>query len=396
MIFTPVCRLRQCSVAGTLDVLLGFSQLEGYASTMSSIGDRVLEVLDQASPDIRHKDVADRIGMTPDAFSRALGGHRHFASIELARLSEMTGADIHWLITGLPDPNRLVIAARHDFDHSTGRRSTPGLESDMQALNDIALAYRQAYPQAAADDQSLPQSASEVREALGPDFIRPFADRLEKRLNIGIVRITGLSTAYSFTVGGRHVIAIPARGNWFRENWDLAHELDHLIEGHHDDQLAEREADSIEAAANAFAAELLLPAETIKAIGWDSISDEELACVVWDWGVSTDALCRRIKAVTGQAPTVVVQWACGPTQRLLRRHLPPGAELDEITVRMDQAAQRRFPLSLQEAHLERIATGAIGRTTLAWMLGIDPSTLEVDTPEIAEVDANDLAAALGL
>jgi len=63
---------------------------------------------------------------------------------------------------------------------------------------------------------------------------------------------------------------------------------------------------------------------------------------------------------------------------------------------MEQAAQRRFPLHLQEAHLKRIAAGAISSATLAWMLGIDPSMLEVDSPEVPEVDADDLAAALGL
>ncbi len=363
---------------------------------MSSIGDRVLQSLEQTCSDVRHRDVAEQIGMKPDAFSRALSGERRFASVELALLSEMTGADLHWLITGRPDPNRLVIAARHDFDHSTGERTTPGREQDMQSLNDIALAYRQAYPEPPTISQPLPKSPDKIRALLGSDFVRPFAERLEQRLGIGVVRVSSLSTAYSFTIGGWRVIAIPATGNWFRENWDLAHELDHLIEGHHDDQISAREADKNEAMANAFAAELLLPTETVNAIDWDSLIDEELACRVWEWGVSTDALCRRVKAVTGRVPAVVARWASGPTQRLLRHHLPPGEEHDEITVRMDEAAQRRFPLNLQEAHLVRIASGAIGRATLAWMLGIDASALEVDSPEVSEIDADDLAAALGL
>jgi hypothetical protein len=63
---------------------------------------------------------------------------------------------------------------------------------------------------------------------------------------------------------------------------------------------------------------------------------------------------------------------------------------------MDAAAQRRFPLSLQEAHLKRVESGEIGRATLAWMLGIDATALEVDSPEIPEVNADDLASALGL
>lgn len=364
---------------------------------MAGIGDRVLESLRRICPDVRHRDVADSIGMTADAFSRALSGERRFASIELARLSDLIGADLHWLITGDADPNRLNIAARHDFDYATGRRTIPGRERDRQALEDIALAYRQAYPEPDPPvSRTWPGSPAAVREVLGPDFVRPFAERLEQRLGIGVVRVPELSTAYSFTVGGRPVIAIRATGNWFRENWDLAHELLHLARGHHDGQISESEADAREAAANAFAAELLIPAESIKGIAWGSVSDQDLARLVWEWGVSTDALCRRLNALTGNVPAVVARWSASPTQRLLRHHLPSGPELDEITARMEQASQRRFPLALQEAHLERVASGAIGRATLAWMLGIDADALEVDSPDISEAEADDLTAALGL
>jgi len=65
-------------------------------------------------------------------------------------------------------------------------------------------------------------------------------------------------------------------------------------------------------------------------------------------------------------------------------------------MRVDAAAQPRFPLSVQEAHLALVASGAIGTATLAWMLGIDAAALEVDSPEIPEVNADDLATALGL
>jgi transcriptional regulator with XRE-family HTH domain len=362
---------------------------------MTSIGDRVLQRLEQFNSPLRHRDVAERIGMTPDSFSRALNGKRQFASVELARLAEQLGADLYWLITGQPDPNRVAVAARHDFDHSSGQRTIPGRAGDEPTLADIALAYRQAYPEP-GKAPDWPGSPASAREALGPGFVRPFADRLEKHLGVDVVRVAELSTAYSFTVGGRPVIALPATGNWFRENWDIAHELGHLIGGHHDGGLTQADADQHETAANAFAAELLLPAEDLMSVEWDSTGDEELAVLVWSWGVSTDALCRRLSAILGYTPKCVARWAAHPTQRLLRHHLAIGSELDEITARMDAASQRRFPLSLQEAHLERVASGVISSATLAWMLGIDAATLEVDSPEIPEVDVNDLASSLGL
>jgi Zn-dependent peptidase ImmA (M78 family)/transcriptional regulator with XRE-family HTH domain len=362
---------------------------------MSSIGDRALQRLEQISPRPTHRDIAERIGMTPDSFSRALNGKRQFASIELARLAEQIGADLHWLITGQPDPNRVSIAARHDFDHSSGQRTIPGRAGDEPTLADIALAYRQAYPEPGSPP-CWPGSPGSLRESLGHDFVRPFAERLEKLLGVGVVRVAELSTAYSLTVGGRPVVAVPATGNWFRENWDIAHELGHLIKGHHDEGLTQSDADQHESAANAFAAELLLPAADLKSMKWDSIGDDELAALVWSLGVSIDALCRRLSAVLGYTPKRVAHWAAHPTQRLLRQHPPTDSELDEITLRMDAASQRRFPLGLQEAHLGRVASGAISKATLAWMLGIDAAMLEVDSPDIPEVDVDDLASELGL
>jgi len=129
------------------------------------------------------------------------------------------------------------------------------------------------------------------------------------RLGIDVVRIAELSTAYSFTVGGRPAIAVPATGNWFRENWDIAHELGHLIMGHHDDGLAQGDADRHEAAANAFAAELLLPATDLSVVDWDATGDDGLAALVWSWGVSTDALCRRLCTLLGYAPSCAARWA---------------------------------------------------------------------------------------
>jgi hypothetical protein len=86
------------------------------------------------------------------------------------------------------------------------------------------------------------------------------------------------------------------------------------------------------------------------------------------------------------------------TQRLLRRHWigARGAD-DEITHRMDDAAARRFPVSLQEAHVKLIAQGSLGKGTLAWMLGILPDQLEVDAPpNPLGPSVDELGAELGL
>lgn len=355
-------------------------------------------------PEVRQQDIAERVGMTPDAFSRALNDKRAFSSIELALLADLLDADLHWLITGRRDPHRVRIAARHEFDHATGERSVPGREQDDQELANVALAYRQAYPDAQRPSAALPRSADHLRSALGDNFVRDFADRVEQRLDVDVVRIAGLTTDYSFTVGGRHVILLAARANWFRSNWSVAHELAHLSLRHHD---VDDAGNGHEAAANGFAAELLLPRVVLASVDWQTIGPGELARFVWDQGVSCDALMRRLTYLQLPMSRPVRNFLEAPTQRLLREHLQAAgreltareqfaAPIDLITERMNASATRRFPLSLQTAHAERIALGELSPGTLAWMLDTAEEDLVVERPIVAHESADSLASALGL
>jgi Zn-dependent peptidase ImmA (M78 family) len=339
------------------------------------IGDRVRALL---PADHSQREIASGVGMTPDAFSRALNGQRGFSAIELARIAERFGTDVHQLITGEPDPLRLRMAARHDYDPRSGQRDVPGALADRAILDDVALAYRQVVG-APLPPSRLAASAAETRVALGDGFVRPFVSRLEA-LDVDVVRLPVLSTSYCFTLSGRGVIVVPASGNWYRENWSLAHELAHLVLGHADPGLAYHEHDSHEVAANAFAAELLLPADEMATKEWTDLTPAGLASCIWEWGVSTKALFTRMKSLKIPEPLVVAEWADQPTLRLLRRHWQPNESGDPITERMDGAATRRFPLALQDAHLSRIAEGALPKATLAWMLGVDENRLEVDEP----------------
>lgn len=356
-------------------------------------------VADSIPPTTTHAHVAGQIGLSKEKLSKSLNGHRAFSSVELAQIAEVLGVDVHWLITGNPDPHRIVAAARHDFDHNTGTRSVPGRTNDQQVLDDIALAYRQAFAAWTPQKHPLPSRLPGIREALGHSFVRRFADRIESGLHIDVIRVAEVSTAYSFHVGPQPVIVIPATGNWFRENWSLAHELAHLAFNHHTDDLTPQQWDRLELAANQFAAELLLPASKMVTADWEHTTERDLAELVWNHGVSTDALARRLESLAITVPDRIRAALQLTTQRLLRWYWA-GQEAhgtDQITERIDEAAARRFPLRLQEAHTELIAEGAVRKETLAWMLGIDSGALEFDDPAGPEpVRTDELAAALGL
>lgn len=342
---------------------------------------------------MQQKQLAERVGMTPDALSRALSGHRGFAAIEIAEIATVLGVSVHELITGEPDPHRLVLAARHAFDHKTGERRVDSAAADRAALEDVRLAYIQAGRSASV--QKLPADVEAIRNLLHPDFVPSFSGNLAG-IGVDVVRFAAVSTSYCFTVEDRPVIVLPETGNWFWENWALAHELGHLALGHDDVMPGQPEFDDKESAANAFAAQLLLPEARLRAIDWSTLSLAGLAEYVWAWGISTDALSRRLSALgidTSPQISEVLSWS---TQKLLRRYWTGARIGDPISKRMVEAGKRRFPSWLQEAHLEGIARGRLGKGTLAWMLGVPAESLEVDQPDaVAELSDDSLDALLG-
>lgn len=353
-------------------------ECDDWEMTNQEIGSRVREVIAGR----QQQDVAAAIDMAPDAFSRSLNGKRAFSTLELVRVADLVGADVHWLITGERDPMAMHLAARHVTDPVSFARSVPGEQDDAPVLRDIALAYRKVYEEP-VEPAPLPATPDGVRQALGADFVRDFADRIEARLGVDVVRIGEVSTDYSLTIGGRRIIVLKAGPHWYRENFGLAHELAHLCLGHLGDEATKQQ----EEAANAFAAELLLPAEDVRAVDWAAATPMDLAAFLWRAGISTKALATRLKTLHLPPKRDLAQG----TEQLLRNG---NAELDPhlsvraaITKRSGDAAERRFPAHLQEAHREGIAGGSVFPGALAWMLAVDPATFDDDLPDRPEIRA---------
>lgn len=363
---------------------------------MTGMGERVAAAIKQSG--MTQKEAAAKVNMKADALSRALNGQRGLAAIELADLAELLHADLHYLITGEADPSRITISARHDYDSDTGQRSVSGAVSDSTVVGDICLAYKQV--EGLGDAQgpvALPQTAQEARKSLGENFVPDFMLRLQ-RLGVDVVRVEQLSTSYSFTISRRPVIALNSSGNWFYENWSLAHELGHLVLGHVGVMPGQANTDACESQANAFAAELLLPAAEMKSLDWSKISRAEFASLLWEWGVSTGAVKNRLGALQITVPqhlTELLEWK---TQKVLRYYWNGNRQpfLDHITERMTQAAQRHFPEWLKDGHLNAIAAGRMHKNTLAWMLEVDADELEVEEPTPRKLrSADELSALLG-
>ncbi|MTG88644.1 ImmA/IrrE family metallo-endopeptidase [Cellulosimicrobium sp. BIT-GX5] len=359
-----------------------------------TIGTRVRDLLDEQ--DGTQRALAAAVGMPEDALSRAIRGTRGFAAIEVARVAEELGVDVHWLITGKADPRRLRIAARHAYDHGTATYGNGTREQDEQVLEGVRLAYHQAFGEGLPEPTRLPTDVASIRELLGDGWQRHFAQRMEERLGVDVVRVGDLGTAYSLVVLGRRaVVALPDREPWGRANFSLAHELAHLAAGDHDVDDADAD-DSAERRANAFAAELLMPESRLRALDWSTIDAPRLGELLWELGVTTAALAARLDSLAIRVPEVVVTWLRMATPQFLRHRAFPASRWTEVTDRERASRARRFPTALIQKLEDGVAAGRVNPRTLAWVAGVEVEDLEVLPPDQPDTSTDELAAALGL
>lgn len=234
-------------------------------------------------------------------------------------------------------------------------------------------------------DKRVQRAAARARAALGEDFISCFYDRVESALGVEVIVVPLRGDGYSLTLGGHKVIVLAATGHWFRSNFTLAHELGHLlVEG-----IPLQDGKTAENVANAFAADLLMPVERIRSIDWAQAKAATVARVVWDLGVSTQALEVRLRflgiAPGNKASSALVM----STEALLRGSPAPAvAPPAAVTARMEYSARRRFPERVVTGLRRAVADGRAPQASLSWVLGL-PAQEENDddvTPESHELD----------
>jgi Zn-dependent peptidase ImmA (M78 family)/transcriptional regulator with XRE-family HTH domain len=380
--------------------------MRGYPGAMESIGDRIRGRLD-ASEVASQRELASLVGMTPDALSRALRGERGFSIVELQSISSVLAVSMHWIATGTPDPNELRIAARHGYDHAQQARIAVDWRAARAVLEDIAVAYEQVDRDLPVRiGPAVPRAAAQVRRLLversGEGFVRSFADAIEQTFAIDVIRASEISDGYSISIGRRTVVAVSDTSNWFRQNWSLAHELGHVALGTMSSiDAPTNDVDPAERAANAFAAELLLPARMMRGLDWRTITAADVATLLWSTGVSAKALASRLQTLRVDVGALEFELRNPSTQRYLHRHLDvPGQSTDEIVSRrMQDAGSRRFPIDLLTAHRDAIEEGRIHAGMLAWMLDDDAADIEAELApgsDSGDDSAADLARLLGL
>ncbi|MCU1470449.1 MAG: hypothetical protein JWQ39_1598 [Glaciihabitans sp.] len=352
-------------------------------------------------PSATQGELASAVNLTPDALSRALTGQRQFATLELVRIANYLHTSMHWLATGEQDPAATRVAARHSFDTIAQRHEAVDWSTERTAIESVASAFSQAFrDEISADPIAVPPSAVEAREALlrhDANYVRSFAEAVEAVFGIEVVRIPEATRPYSIEVVGRRIIVVAPHVNWFYQNWSIAHELGHFASGNLEPvEEAPVATGAAERDANAYAAELLLPERQLRAVDWSTMARSDIAENLWRWGVSTDAVKRRLAALRIVPGDDVREVLNMTTQKALRRHwVEPNKSMwiDEITDRMERANTRRFPSDLLRAHMEAVSSGRLRPIYLAWMLDTDPVALESELSPLD--DAPDLDWMLG-
>lgn len=76
-------------------------------------------------PETSYAEVAAGVRITADELAYSLNGERALSSVELALLGDVLGVDVHWLITGNPDPYRVVHACRLPTEGERERTDKP-------------------------------------------------------------------------------------------------------------------------------------------------------------------------------------------------------------------------------------------------------------------------------
>lgn len=356
---------------------------------LKAVGDRIRSLLPSG---MSQRSLAEKSGMTPDALSRALNGQRGFSSSELARIADRLGADLYWLITGRPDPQKVDIAARHQWNPQHRTRDNPGRDADDTILNRVIDAYRAAFPSGPPSSLPLPKNPRDVRGLLGDAFVRGFAEAVERQLGIDVVRIAGLNTDYSLRIGTRAVVLLATTPSWFRSNWSLAHEIGHLALGHHDGYSSTDKRN--EGPADQFAANLLLPSDLMAQQNWAEMSKPQLAGFIWENGVSTLALKNRLGALQLGFSAAVSEALGQSTPKLVRAHAGTDKQIGGealVTLREQQASARLIPPVLVDALHQQVEAGKASPEILAWALDVPVD--EIDFPEPNDEDFADRYAA---
>ncbi|MFE5941137.1 helix-turn-helix domain-containing protein [Streptomyces sp. NPDC056480] len=255
---------------------------------------------------LRKNGLADKVGKTPTAIASYEKNTKRPAPTTVAQLSLALGVDPSFFL-----PGRVELEFSDVVAHFRSLRST------TQLARDQALAYGLATVEVSAalerhvefppaeiqnfgmEEENAPEEAAKrLREAWGMP-VGPLPHLIRSAENHGVLVVfsppgSASVDAYSFEGMARPVVVLnPTKRDYYRQRFDAAHELGHLAI--HAD--AEPGSAKIEAQADRFAAEFLMPRDQIVDLLPSKVDWGQLQRLKEAWGVSLQALLYRSRAL---------------------------------------------------------------------------------------------------
>ncbi|CCH33170.1 XRE family transcriptional regulator [Actinosynnema sp. NPDC047251] len=259
---------------------------------------------------LRKSDLAGRVDKSPTAVAAWESGAKRPTAATVAQLALSLAVEPGFFAVRADD-----VAAASSTPHFRSLRSTSQLARDQafafgQVAVDVAAGLERhvefpepdvpCLPVTADDPGDGPERAARlVRErwGIGPGPAGHLVRLLENRGVLVVFSPPQAASvdAYSFDSRRRPVVVLnPVKRDYYRQRFDVAHELGHLVM--HGD--AEPGGRGVEDQAHRFAAELLMPAEQVRDLLPASMGGAvwpTLARLKEQWGVSLQALLYRAR-----------------------------------------------------------------------------------------------------
>jgi Zn-dependent peptidase ImmA (M78 family)/transcriptional regulator with XRE-family HTH domain len=327
---------------------------------------------------MRKNQLAQAVATTPTAIGQYEAGVHRPSEKTLSRLAIALGVPVEFFRAGR-SPVML------DTTHFRSLRSTTQIERDQavaygRIAADIVATLEEAveFPQVRLPERPVSpeeiagpgpvEAARLARTAMGcdPGPIPHMVRLLEKHGVIALILPPSTERVDAFSIGAHPrpmVLFNPAKGDYWRNRFDGAHELGHLVM--HAD--AEPGSKIIEDQAHRFAAEFLMPEAAITGQLPSTADWARLAELKSTWGVSIAALLYRARTLKIMKESTYRNAMSTMSTRGWRRHEPgPAKPLER-------------PTMLTKA-IELLAGSGTDRDQLADTAGVTRTDLDLLVP----------------
>lgn len=377
---------------------------------MSELGARIRAHRERLG--MTQAELAEVIGYGKTQMSRIESGDRNLRSSDLQKLAERLGVGVRELLGVRPRADLLAVTYRRaegcDGEAREALATVKRVLEVAGAVDELGISRpvtAHAVPAIALDaptaDEQGRHAAAQVREqlALGAAPIHDLVDVAEA-LGAAVLRaplpegISGLCVTSDAT----SLIAVNSAVTAGHQRFTLAHEIaHHLLDAENGVTLDHTEhllgaGGEVERRAQAFAAELLMPAEGIRIhLGGRPVDAAAFADLLFTFGVSTSALSIRLRSLGLITKSREREFA---TERYYPKRLAlEFGYLDQWRHERDKVGETDPPRALWRRALEAYQAGRLGVGLLAVLAGKDPEELEQELAEAGvEPDFGDLYA----